>query len=90
MNAKEDILKPYTTCNKEKSYFVEIENRDDIIVGNKFKTWLEERKAAEADELTYMKATSGEELWKWLVETYHYCVIDHMNKLIFGEDVSYS
>ena len=58
-----------------------------IIVGNKFKTWLKEHKAAKANELAYMKATSGEELWKWLVETYHYCVIDHMNKLIFGEDV---
>ena len=87
MNAKKNILKPYTTCNEGKSYFVEVENCDDIIVGNKFKTWLEERKAAVADELTYMKATSGEELWTWLVESYHYCVIDHMNKFIFGEDV---
>ena len=34
-----------------------------------------------------MEANSGQELWKWLVETYHYRVIDHMNKLIFGEDV---
>ena len=34
-----------------------------------------------------MEATSGTELYKWLVESFHYRVIDYMNKLIFGEDV---
>ena len=73
-------MKPYIDCGDAKLYFVEDERREDIIIGSKFKDWLDERKAANADELTYMEATSGQELWKWLVETYHFCVIDHMNK----------
>jgi len=87
MNAKKDIMKPYTTSDETKSYFIEVENRDEIIVGRNFKTWLEDRKAATEEELTYMEATSGEELYKWLVESFHYHVIDYMNKLIFSEEV---
>ena len=87
MNAKRDILKAYIDCGDTKSYSVEDERREDIIIGSKFKEWLDERKAATAGELAYMEATSGQQLWKWLVESYHYRVIDHMNKLIFGEDV---
>jgi hypothetical protein len=87
MNAKKDIISSYTTCNETKSYFIEVENRDEIIVGRNFKTWLEDRKAATEEELTYMEATSGEELYTWLVESFHYHVIDYMNKLIFSEEV---
>lgn len=88
MDAKKDIISSYTTnCDETKSYFIKVENRDEIIKGRNFTTWLEERKAATAEELTYMDATSGTELYKWLVESFHYRVIDYMNKLIFGEDV---
>ena len=62
MDTKNDILKPYTVCEEDKPCFVDPENCEDIVVGNKFKTWLEERKAANSDKLGYIKATSGEEL----------------------------
>ena len=64
-NAKRDILKANIDCGDTKTYFVEDERREDIIIGSKFKEWLNERKAATADELAYMEATSGQELWKW-------------------------
>ena len=89
MNARRDLMKPYIypECDDTKSYFIEDENQEDIIIGSKFTDWLLERKAAGIEELAYMEANSGQELWKWLVESYHYHVIDYMNKLIFGEDV---
>ena len=46
MDAKKDILEPYTTCDEDKPYFVNPKNHEDTIVGKKFKTWLEERKKA--------------------------------------------
>ena len=30
MDAKKDILEPYTTCDEDKPYFVDPENREDI------------------------------------------------------------
>ena len=87
MNARRDILKPYTKCEEEADYLVETERIEDIIMGNKFHDWLEERKGATSDELGYMEATSGEELCKWLKEAYHYRVVDYLNKDIFGEDM---
>jgi len=87
MKARRDILKPYTKCEEDADYLVETERIEDIIMGNKFHDWLEERKGATSDELGYMEATSGEELCKWLKETYHYRVVDYLNKDIFGEDM---
>ena len=62
MNAKRDLLRPYIDCGDAKSYFVEDERCKDIIIGSKFKEWLNERKAATARELPFMEATSGQEL----------------------------
>ena len=89
MDARRDLVKPYIypECEDTKSYLIQDENQEDIIIGSKFTDWLHERKAAGIEELAYMEAKSGQDLWKWLVESYHYRVIDHMNKLIFGEDV---
>ena len=89
MDARRDLVKPYIypECEDNKSYYIEDENQEDIIIGSKFTDWLHERKAAGIEELAYMEAKSGQDLWKWLVESYHYRVIDHMNKLIFGEDM---
>ena len=41
MNAKRVILKAYIDCGDTKSYFVEDERRKDIIIGSKFKEWLD-------------------------------------------------
>ena len=88
VDARRDIIKPYVypNCSENNSYFIEDENQEDIIIGTKFTDWLDERKAAGATELAYMEANSGDELWKYLVESYYFRVLDHMNKLIFGED----
>ena len=89
VEARRDLIQPYvySKCGANNSYFIEDENQEDIIIGTKFTDWLDERKAAGVTELAYMEESSGQNLWKWLVESYHFCVLDHMNKLIFGEDV---
>ena len=51
MNAKRDILKAYIIYGDTKLYFVEDERHEDIIIGSKFKTWIDERKAVTAGEL---------------------------------------
>ena len=87
MNARRDVLEPYTSCVLDADYFVEKERVPDIVMGSKFHDWLEERKNATSDELGYMEATSGEELCKYNQDFYHYRVIDYLNKSIFGEDM---
>ena len=88
INARRDIIKPYIypNCEEDKPYFMEDEYQEDIIIGSKFTDWLDERKAAVDGELADMDADTGDDLWQRLVEQYHFRVMDHLNKLIFGED----
>ena len=40
------------------------------------------------EELTHMEANSCPELKQWLIESYHFRVIEYINKKVFGEERS--